>query len=225
MKIQTTHKIYLAIVLTFFSCSNDYEQKANTLLKENTRLKKELAELKNDLRELKKANSTIIGNQGKQGSYPTNVDIISIKDQKHQEDTLDLEKRGDELIYEYTYKRTVEIAEVDNNNLATLLGSIREKLSAPGISVFSICDGGALPLEMCNCTDNIYVSFEPENLGEDYMLIKISSYYDVKLLDIERIKNGFKTTDYHLIFEHGKYPRKKEKISLVDLKFIKTTAK
>jgi hypothetical protein len=74
---------------------------------------------------------------------------------------------------------------------------------------------------MCNCTDSIYIVIEPEELGEDYELYRVGYFYNVDLISLERIEIENLKYDFELTFEHGKYPRKKEKISLNEMKLEK----
>lgn len=114
------------------------------------------------------------------------------------------------------FEREVKLAKSDEGFSVEDLGSISEFKEEIGYKVFSICNGDSLPLEMCNCTHNIYVVIEPEELGEPFELLKIGPFYNVKLNSLER-KEEEGTL---LTFEHGKLPRKTLQVNLSTMKFL-----
>jgi len=211
--------IIFLILLLNFSCSEKNDYKA--LIKENQILKTKISELEKENGELSKLNSIFKSSKSEKAENNNtelrNSKVIKKLDERFSKDTLDLEKYGNEYIFE----RTVELTKLDNNLFAEAFGNIREKLNSFGYSAFSICDGESLPLEMCNCTDSIYIIIEPEELGEDYELYRIGYFYNVDLISLERIEKEDFEFDFELTFEHGKYPRKKEKISLNKMKLEK----
>ncbi|WGH76706.1 hypothetical protein P8625_06000 [Tenacibaculum tangerinum] len=191
------------------------------MIKENKILKTNISELEKENVELSKLNSILKSSKSEnvesKNKELRNSKVIKKLDERFSKDTLDLEKYGNEYIFE----RTVELTKLDNKLFAEAFGNIREKLNSFGYSAFSICDGESLPLEMCNCTDSIYIVIEPEELGEDYELYRIGYFYNVDLISLERIEKEDFEFDFELTFEHGKYPRKKEKISLNKMKLEK----
>src|SRR5690606_3534470 len=210
--------IFLILFLNF-SCYEKNEK--NGLIKENSLLKTKISELEKENAELSKQNSFLKSSESEKVENKItelrNSKVIKKLDERFLKDTLDLQKYGNEYIFE----RTVELTKLDNKLFAEAFGNIREKLNSFGYSAFSICDGESLPLEMCNCTDSIYIVIEPEELGEDYELYRIGYFYNVDLISLERIDKENFEYDFELTFEHGKYPRKKEKISLNEMKLEK----
>ncbi|PQJ17008.1 hypothetical protein [Nonlabens tegetincola] len=208
--------IIILFLILGFSCS---EKKANAeLLKENNILKGRISELEQNNAELNKQNSILnsLKSENSQDKITELRDskVVELLDERLSKDTLDLKKYGNE----YVFERNVVLTKLDNNLFAEAFANIREQLNSYGYSVFSICDGESLPLEMCNCTDSIYIVIEPEELGEEYELYRIGSFYNVNLVSLKRIEKENFEYDFELIFEHGKYPRKKEKISLNEMK-------
>ncbi|WP_026775763.1 hypothetical protein [Polaribacter sp. Hel_I_88] len=211
--------IIFFILILNFSCSEKSENSG--LLKENSLLKTKILELENVNAELSKQNSILksLKSDKKKNEISELRDskVIKLLDERFSKDTLDLQKYGNEYIFE----RNIELTKLDNKLFAEAFGNIREQLNSFGYSVFSICDGESLPLEMCNCTDSIYIVIEPEELGEDYELYRVGYFYNVDLVSLERIEKENFEYDFELTFEHGKYPRKKEKISLNEMKLEK----
>ncbi|MDO5981739.1 hypothetical protein [Flavivirga spongiicola] len=215
------NKLLFIILLLFlnFSCSDN---KKNVELKEeNNFLKTQLTEIKKKNTELIKQISVLktLGTKNKDNQIIELLDskIIKILDKRYSEDTLDLAKYGNE----YIFKRDVELTKLDNKLFAETFGNIRERLDLLNYSTFSICDGKSLPLEMCNCTVSIYIVVGPENLGEDYELFRIGFFYNVDLISLQRIEKDGYEYDIELTFEHGKYPRKTEKMNLTKMKLEK----
>ncbi|MDO5970063.1 hypothetical protein Q4Q35_09600 [Flavivirga aquimarina] len=211
--------IIFFILFLNFSCSEKNEN--GELLKENSLLKTKISKLEKNNAELNKQNSILESLKSKSVENKItelrNSKVIKILDERFSKDTLDLLKYGNEYIFE----RNIELTKLDNVLFAETFGNIREQLNSFGYSVFSICDGESLPLEMCNCTDSIYIVIEPEELGEDCELYRVGFFYNVDLVSLERIKKEDFEYDFELTFEHGKYPRKKEKINLTKMKLEK----
>ena len=211
--------IIFCILLLNLSCSEKNEN--GKFLKENSLLKTKISELEKDKNELSEKISILKSlkseNVENRITELRDSKVIKTLDERFSKDTLDLQKYGNE----YIFQRTVELTKLENKLFAEAFGNIREKLNSFGYSVFSICDGESLPLEMCNCTDSIYIVIEPEELGKDYELYRVGYFYNVDLISLERIEKGNLEYDFELIFEHGKYPRKKEKISLNEMKLEK----
>lgn len=212
-------KLYFLVLLSFisFSCANNEE---NIELKtENQSLRTQLTELKQKNKQLAEKNTRLKS----LGAKSNNKQIVELKDSKLietldkrvLEDTLDLAKHGNE----YIFKREVLLTQLDNRLFAETFGNISENIELLGYSVFSICDGDSLPLEMCNCTHSIYIVIEPEDLGEAYKLYRIGYFYNVDLISLERI--GSEDYAIELIFEHGKYPRKTEHMNLTKMELQK----
>ncbi|CAM1344555.1 hypothetical protein [Tenacibaculum amylolyticum] len=114
------------------------------------------------------------------------------------------------------FEREVKLTKLEEGLSVEDLGSISEFREEIGYKVFSICNGDSLPLEVCNCTHNIYVAIEPEELGEPFELLKIGPFYNVKLDSLERKEEG----DILLTFEHGELPRKVLQVNLSTMKFL-----
>ena len=203
--------IFIILILNL-SCSERNEN--GRLLEENSLLKTKISELEKDKNELSEKISILeslkFENVENRITELRDSKVIKILDERFSKDTLDLLKYGNEYIFE----RNIELTKLDNKLFAEAFGNIREQLNSFGYSLFNICDGESLPLEMCNCTDSIYIVIEPEELGEDYELYRIGYFYNVDLISLERIEKENFEYDFELTFEHGKYPRKKEKISL-----------
>lgn len=200
------------LLLLCLACSN---QKAiEDLQSENNALKTRLEALKEKHKALLAENDSLkTGDSQPKSYYATELlhsRLLKILDTKHSEDTLDLPIDGTGFVY----KRDVTLSRLDNALFAEAFGSMREKLEKHGYAVFTICDGAALPLEMCNCTDSIYVVVEPENIGEAYELYRAGFYYNVDLIALEALKDDNGGQSILLTFEHGAYPRKKERINL-----------
>jgi hypothetical protein len=215
--------IFFSLILS--SCLNEqekmkYENELAHLKTENEILQQKLQH-QNEANKLLRTELDKYAAKGNDNVSPNtdyfNSQIASTLDSLYQEDTLDLAEYG----YEYIFKRTNKIVELKDASLANTLGAIDGILKAPGIQVFTIYNGESLPLEYCNKTGNIYIVYEPDNLNEDYSIFSIFTYNQPELLEIERIMSGYETIDYVLKFEHGKYPRKTEQISLQTLKFLK----
>ncbi len=200
--------IIFFILFLNFSCSEKDENIG--LLKENSLLKIKISDLEKNNAELSKQNSILKSLKSKKKnnkiSELRDSKIIKILDERFSKDTLDLLKYGNEYIFE----RNIELTKLDNRLFAEAFGNIREQLNSFGYSVFSICDGESLPLEMCNCTDSIYIVIEPEELGKDYELYRVGYFFNVDLVSLKRIEKENLEYDFELTFEHGKYPRKKK---------------
>jgi|LGVD01.1.fsa_nt_gb hypothetical protein len=221
------NKIYLFLLLIPFitiSCKNEDEKLKleNDILRlknknEQLQLKIEKQTEANDFLHIEIEQLSISENYSESQNLDYyNSTIETTLDSIYQADTLDLKIYGNE----YIFKRINKIDELNDVSLANTLGAIDEIIKAPGIKVFTIYNGEALPLEHCNSTGNIYIVFEPSQLGDDYSIFSIRTFNEPKLLEIERVMSGFDTKDYILKFEHGKYPRKIEEVSLNTLSFL-----
>ncbi|WP_299888805.1 hypothetical protein [uncultured Lacinutrix sp.] len=215
------NRITIIFFILFLNLSCSEKNKDDKLLKENSLLKTKISELEKDNAALSKQNDILQSlKPEKKETEVTELrfsKVIKTLDERFSKDTLDLKKYGNE----YVFERNVELTKLDNKLFAETFGNIREQLNSFGYSIFSICDGESLPLEMCNCTDSIYVVIEPEELGEDYELYRIGFFYNVDLISLERIEKDNNDYDFELTFEHGEYPRKKEKINLTRMNLEK----
>ncbi|CAM1348774.1 hypothetical protein [Tenacibaculum halocynthiae] len=211
--------IIFFILILSLSCSQ--KNKDGGLLKENNLLKTKISELKKHNVELSKKNSILESLKfEKKETEITELKyskVIKTLDKRFSKDTLDLKELGNE----YIFKRNVELTKLDNKLFAETFGKIRKRLNSFGYSIFSICDGKSLPLEMCNCTDSIYIVIEPEELGKDYELYRVGFFYNVNLISLERIEKDNYDYYFELTFEHGEYPRKKEKVNLSKMQLEK----
>ncbi|MDO5978943.1 hypothetical protein [Flavivirga spongiicola] len=215
------NKLLFIAPLLFMNLSCSDNEKNIELKTENDKLRAQITKLEKQYNGLIEQNSNLKSlsseNKNNQIVQLINSKLIKILDKRFLEDTLDLAKYGNE----YVFKREVELTKLDNKLFAETFGNIREKLDLLGYSVFSICDGESLPLEMCNCTDSIYIVVEPENIGEDYELFRIGFFYNVDLISLIRIEKDDYKYDIELTFEHGEYPRKTKKINLTKMELRK----
>lgn len=115
------------------------------------------------------------------------------------------------------FKREVKLTKLAKGLSIEDLGSISEFKEEVGYKVFSICNGKSLPIEMCNCTHNIYVAIEPDELGEPFELLKLGLFYKVELKFLGQKEEG---DDMLLTLEHGNHPRKILEINLTTMKFL-----
>lgn len=212
------NKLIFIVLLSIVSISCSGNKETAELKKENSTLKEQLKKLKTANLELTK--QSLIQKELNKGSRATGLihskvlrNIVKI----YSEDTLDLAKYGNEFVF----KRDIVLNKLDNTSFAESLGMISERLELYGYYVYSICDGKSLPLEMCNCTDSIYIVVEPEELGEDYELYRMGLYYNIDLIDLKRVEKEDDDYDIVLTFEHGVYPRKREKVNLSKMKLEK----
>ncbi|MGB1042227.1 MAG: hypothetical protein ACPGU6_02450 [Tenacibaculum sp.] len=211
-------KIYILLFLLVISCNkndvlkdeiSDLKNKVQKLKKENLSLQKNTNELKKQL-ELSFKESI-----EKLSEVKANENLLKVLDSEVLIDTLDKGEDGINLVF----KRKVDLFKVDKTFSADDLVTIDTILSFPGYKVFSICDGGSLNLESCNCTDSIYIIIEPEELGEYAEVYKSGLYFNLDLISVENENKEDYDSNILLRFKHGESPRKIKEIDLTQLKF------
>ncbi|CAL2093677.1 conserved hypothetical protein [Tenacibaculum sp. 190524A05c] len=197
-------------LMYFYSCS---EKKEDSWKEKLSSLKEELAEKDSIIKayKLKELNLSKVKSKVEKRDKPNNnIYSLGIVDKQVLIDTIELNP----LV---VFEREVELVKLQAGLSIEDLGSISEFREELGYKVFSICNGEALPIEMCNCTHNIYVAIEPEELGKPFELLKLGLFYNVELKFLgQKEREG----DMLLTFEQGEFKRKVLQVNLTTMKFL-----
>ncbi|NEV95068.1 hypothetical protein G3567_13065 [Psychroflexus sp. YR1-1] len=128
-----------------------------------------------------------------------------IIDQKVFNDTLDISDNF------FVYKHTSEIIQTSDSEFGAILDNFNEEESKYGndffVRVMTFYNGKTLSLEVENSNTDIHILIQPIALGYENKTFVISDFHRVEIISLEKNEN-----DVELIFEHGRYPRKKESI-------------
>ena len=126
-------------------------------------------------------------------------------DKKGFKDTLDISDNF------FVYKHTSEITQTAESEFESVLRDFGQVKSEYGndffVRVMSFYNGQSLPLETENSKTDIHILIQPTELGYENKTFVISDFYNVDIKSLEKKENSVE-----LIFEHGKFPRKKELI-------------
>jgi hypothetical protein len=184
---------------------------SNPTTKEIDELKGELddkemmiKDLQNKIDELEKEKFIVSDTQT---AKPKDLDSGGMKliDMKDFNDTLDISDNF------FIYKHTSKINEVKDSNFESVLRDFDQVETEYGndffVRVMTFFNGQSLPLETENSRTNIHVLVQPTELGNENESFLISDFYDVDLIALND-----KGDIVELIFEHGKFPRKRESI-------------
>ena len=205
-------KILFLIIILLSSCSNSNKLEWNHLNDEIVKKDKKIEELEKEIKNLKEnKNSSEYYRFIKTSEPEINVaeslkkgekKLIGKKDFK---DTLDISDNF------FVYKHTSEITQTSESEFESILRDFDQVKSEYGndffVRVMTFYNGQSLPLETKNSKTDIHILIQPTELGYENKTFLISDFYDVDLKSLEKKGNNIE-----LIFEHGKFPRKKELI-------------
>lgn len=176
--------------------------KSDLLKKENQidSLKIELNNCKSELQklgftvEMKNSSDLALGNQ-------------EIVERTRFIDTLDISDNF------FVYDRDVEIIKTTGSDYENFMEHFKEmksiELFGSEVLVMTLLNEVSLPLETENWNSQIHILVRPFELGGENSFFIISDFHYVKLLELEEIED-----EAILTFEHGKFPRKKEKLKI-----------
>ncbi len=126
-------------------------------------------------------------------------------DRKAFNDTLDISDNF------FIYSHTSEITQTSGSEFEPILRDFDQVKSEYGndffVRVMTFYNGQSLPLETENAKTDIHILIQPTELGYENKTFVVSDFYEVELKSLEKKGNRVE-----LIFEHGKFPRKKELI-------------
>jgi hypothetical protein len=218
------HLIFIPIMLlTFISCDNQKSDNSNINL-DNTDINNlELKELKKSIDKKDKTIDSlknIINDRNGFNDYyrfiPSSDDLLNVYEKLNSGDKIVIDKKGllDTLDISdnfFVYKHDAKIFQTKNQLLEGYLFSFGEVLTGLGddyfVKVITMFNGESLPLETENSKTDIHILIQPTELGYENRTFVISDFYDVKLNKLYKQKD-----DLILSFDHGKFPRKNEKI-------------
>lgn len=212
--------VLLIVTLIFISsCDSKYNSSELAKLTEKlTEKENQIAELQNQIKTLKEEIKESKTNQSSDyyrfvETADSEINVAQklksgeqkVIDKKDFQDTLDLSDNF------YVYKHTSKIIQTTDSEFETILRDFDQVKSEYGndffVRVMTFYNGQSLPLETENSKTDIHILIRPTELGYENRTFVISDFYGVDLKSLENHNNGVE-----LAFEHGKYPRKIEKI-------------
>jgi hypothetical protein len=132
-------------------------------------------------------------------------DSVKILDKKSFIDTLDISDNF------YVYRHTAVITQTNDADFKWFMRNFIEMKSIYAedffVKVLTFYNAESLPLETENSKTNIHILIQPTELGYENKTLVISDFYDVKLIGLKKKNNSIELT-----FNHGKFPRKTERI-------------
>jgi hypothetical protein len=130
---------------------------------------------------------------------------LKIIDKRVFKDTLDISDNF------FVYEHTSEIMQTSDSDFESILRDFSQVKSEYTddffVRVMTFYNGESLPLETENSKTDIHILIQPTELGYENKTFVISDFYDVDIKSLK--KNGNRI---ELIFQHGKYPRKNERV-------------
>ena len=192
------------MILTLSCNSNPTTKEIDELKGELDDKEMMIKDLQNKIDELEKEKFIVSDTQT---AKPKDLDSGGMKliDMKDFNDTLDISDNF------FIYKHTSKINEVKDSNFESVLRDFDQVETEYGndffVRVMTFFNGQSLPLETENSRTNIHVLVQPTELGNENESFLISDFYDVDLIALND-----KGDIVELIFEHGKFPRKRESI-------------
>jgi hypothetical protein len=130
---------------------------------------------------------------------------LKIIDKRVFKDTLDISDNF------FVYEHTSEIMQTSDSDFESILRDFSQVKSEYAddffVRVMTFYNGESLPLETENSKTDIHILIQPTELGYENKTFVISDFYDVDIKSLK--KNGNRI---ELIFQHGKYPRKNERV-------------
>ena len=224
MRERITSFIYIIIVLYMSYSLSESNDRLSKSRNENFRLLEEnfeLTEKETQLKELQKKFNYLEENPQYYDYYrfvkSTGAEINVAEylkegekksiDSKVFKDTLDKSKNF------FVYEHISEIFQTYDSEFESVLKDFDEVKSEYGdgffVKVMTFYNGQSLPLKIENSKTDIHILIQPTELGYKNRTFVISDFYNVNLNTLER-----KDDSVILIFEHGKYPRKRELITI-----------
>ena len=214
-------KIPFLIIMLIFIASCNLKQASPELEKLTEKLiekEKQISELKAEIENLVNDKKLSIATQSSEyyrfvetsGSEINAAEKLKIGerkliDKKDFKDTLDISDNF------FVYKHTSEITQTSESEFESVLRDFDQVKSEYAddffVRVMTFYNGQSLPLETENSKTDIHILIQPTELGYENKSFVISDFYDVELKTLKK-----KSNSVELIFEHGKFPRKKELI-------------
>ena len=206
---------FFILALILFTCcdSKHTSSELEKLTEELTEKEKQISELQKQIENLEKTQNSDYYRFNETTDSQINVAEIlksgerKLIDKKDFRDTLDI---SDNL---FVYKHTSEITQTSKSEFESVLRDFDQVKSEYGndffVRVMTFYNGQSLPLETQNSKTDIHIFIQPTELGYENKTFVISDFYDVDLKTLEK-----KDDSIELTFEHGKFPRKKEVITI-----------
>ena len=170
---------------------NSIELELSTLKTELNRKNEEISALKNSVEIL-----TIMQ------THNYKKEII---DQKEFNDTLDISDNF------FVYNHIAKISQTSDPEFESTLVNFDQIISEYGngffAKVMTFYNGQILPLENGDSKTDLHVLIQSTELGEENKTFVISDFYHVNLKTLDKKNNSLILT-----FEHGKFPRKTERL-------------
>lgn len=192
------------LILTLSCNSNPTTKEIDKLKGELDDKEMMIKDLQNKIDELEKEKFIVSDTQTAKPK-DLNSGAMKLIDKKDFNDTLDISDNF------FIYKHTSKINEVKDSNFESVLRDFDQVETEYGndffVRVMTFYNGQSLPLETENSRTNIHVLVQPTELGNENESFLISDFYDVDLIALDD-----KGDIVELIFEHGKFPRKRESI-------------
>ncbi|KXX69643.1 hypothetical protein [Flammeovirga sp. SJP92] len=173
------------------------------------------AKIKNDLAQNIRKQSKALDSLKRALKTVHDEKVIKIYDRKFQKDTIDIYENKEVVLFE----RENQIKEIDNSTLGEIMGRVTQFYVVPGYRIFVVYDGESLNLEYCNQSANIYIVKE-NGLDMDDTVVKVSTYSQIDIVEVQKNIVDYNNTEYILVYENGRYPKKIQKLNLNTFKFI-----
>ncbi len=208
--------LILILITSCNSIKNSSESELNVLKKRILEKDNQISDLQNQIENLKKVKDKSQNSSDYYRFVETTDSDINVEerllkgtkkiiDKKDFNDTLNITDNF------FVYKHTSKIIQASNSEFETILRDFDQIKSNYAddfhVRVMTFYNGESLPLEMENSKTDIIILIQPTELGYENKTFIISDFYDVKLNNLERKDNSIELT-----FEHGKFPRKKERV-------------
>ncbi|KYG85517.1 hypothetical protein AWW67_14135 [Roseivirga seohaensis] len=214
--------IALLILTLILITSCNSEQTSSELEKMSEELadkQKQVVELQNQVKQLEKELKPTPTNQQSSDYYlfvessGSEINVAErlksgerkLIDKKDFTDTLDISDNF------FVYQHTSEITQTTDSEFESILRDFDQVESEYGdnfyVRVMTFYNGQRLPLETENSKTDIHILIQPTELGYKNKTFVVSDFYDV---DVKSLKKYDSSVE--LIFEHGRFPRKKETI-------------
>ncbi|WP_420387712.1 hypothetical protein [Roseivirga sp.] len=206
------------LVCLIMSCSNQKEsiQRVADLESQVTAKDKEIARLKDQIKSREPHQTDIWY------AFEPNTEYNIVRLGSGNSEIIDAVELVDSVDVVYTFRHEATITQLRDNRAASMITNFRqfEEIShnsrgyGPSVSQASyhvktivLCEEEGLPIEVENCTSNIYILVMPTELGYESNLFRVSRLFNAVIKSLSDTPNGVILT-----IEHSRFPRKELKV-------------